>query len=64
MRTRRSLLDGRRLAGKQLPRHGLGRHLPSKPIRWSAYAAGGGSTRLARAVGTQLSAQLRQSILA
>lgn len=37
---------------------------PSKPVRWVvAYAAGGGSDALARAVGTQLSAQLGQSVL-
>lgn len=37
---------------------------PSKPIRWVvAYAAGGGSDALARTVGTQLAAQLGQSVL-
>ncbi|MFT3721478.1 Bug family tripartite tricarboxylate transporter substrate binding protein [Pseudorhodoferax sp.] len=37
---------------------------PSKPIRWVvAYAAGGGSDALARAVGTQLSTQLGQPVL-
>lgn len=37
---------------------------PTKPIRWVvAYAAGGGSDALARTVGTQLAAQLGQSVL-
>lgn len=64
MRTRRSLL----MAGALLASSCLGTAwadtYPSKPIRWVvAYAAGGGSDALARAVGTQLSAQLGQSIL-
>jgi tripartite-type tricarboxylate transporter receptor subunit TctC len=37
---------------------------PSKPVRWVvAYAAGGGSDALARAVGVQLSTQLGQPVL-
>ncbi|MCE1190861.1 MAG: tripartite tricarboxylate transporter substrate binding protein [Acidovorax sp.] len=64
MRNRRSLLIGAAvLAGTYC---GLAQAdaYPSKPIRWVvAYAAGGGSDALARAVGTQLSAQLGQSVL-
>lgn len=37
---------------------------PSKPVRWVvAYAAGGGSDALARAIGTSLTSQLGQSVL-
>lgn len=64
MRTRRSLL----VAGAILASSCLGAALadtyPSKPVRWVvAYAAGGGSDALARAVGTQLATQLGQPVL-
>lgn len=64
MRTRRSLL----IAGAFLASSCLGvaqaDNYPSKPVRWVvAYAAGGGSDALARAIGTQLSTQLGQPVL-
>lgn len=64
MRTRRSLL----IAGALLASSCLGvaqaDNYPSKPVRWVvAYAAGGGSDALARAIGTQLSTQLGQPVL-
>lgn len=64
MTTRRSLL----MAGAFLASSCLGvahaDNYPSKPVRWVvAYAAGGGSDALARAVGVQLSTQLGQPVL-
>lgn len=64
MRNRRSLLIGAAVLASTYCGLAQADAYPSKPIRWVvAYAAGGGSDALARAVGTQLSAQLGQSVL-
>lgn len=64
MRNRRSLLIGAAVLASTCCGLAQADAYPSKPIRWVvAYAAGGGSDALARAVGTQLSAQLGQSVL-
>lgn len=65
MRTRRSLLIGAAVMACAFC--GLAQaadDYPSKPVRWVvAYAAGGGSDALARAVGAQLSTQLGQPVV-
>lgn len=64
MRTRRSLLVASAILASSCLGAALADTYPSKPVRWVvAYAAGGGSDALARAVGTQLSTQLRQPVL-
>lgn len=64
MRNRRSLLIGAAVLASTCCGLAQADAYPSKPIRWVvAYAAGGGSDALARAVSTQLSAQLGQSVL-
>lgn len=64
MRNRRSLLIGAAVLASTCCGLARADTYPSKPVRWVvAYAAGGGSDALARAVGTQLSAQLGQSVL-
>jgi tripartite-type tricarboxylate transporter receptor subunit TctC len=64
MSNRRSLLIGAAVLASAYCGLAQADAYPSKPVRWVvAYAAGGGSDALARAVGTQLSAQLGQSVL-
>ena len=64
MSNRRSLLIGAAVLASVYCGLAQADAYPSKPVRWVvAYAAGGGSDALARAVGTQLSAQLGQSVL-
>lgn len=64
MRNRRSLLISAAVLASTCCGLAQADTYPSKPVRWVvAYAAGGGSDALARTVGTQLSAQLGQSVL-
>ena len=64
MTTRRSLLMAAALVASSYFGAAHADNYPSKPVRWVvAYAAGGGSDALARAVGVQLSTQLGQPVL-
>ena len=64
MTTRRSLLMAATFVASSYLGAAHADNFPAKPVRWVvAYAAGGGSDALGRAVGSQLSTQLGQPVL-
>lgn len=64
MTTRRSLLMAATFVASSYLGITHADNFPAKPVRWVvAYAAGGGSDALGRAVGSQLSPQLGQPVL-